>query len=294
MADDSSFNPALSIIVPIYNVESYIWDCLISIQRQIYQDFEVLMIDDGSTDRSADICKQFTADKRFVCIHKENGGVSSARNLGLDMAQGRYIGFVDPDDYISPDYYSSMIAKLENEDADICQCEWLTMIEESGKELGRTQSFRSRNDLFIVLELGSVVWDKVFKKEIFLITRFDESLRMYEDVEVYSRILRPDIKLVFSDSGTYFYRVREKSLSHKFYTVESFENLAQACRNIRSYYDRYVGDCNYKRENLEKIYSFEKNGKAHMFIQNFVAIAGEHSRKKLGKSILFDMLTRMR
>ncbi len=87
-------SPLLSIIIPIYNVEKYIESCLRSIVAQLFKDYEVLLIDDGSTDGSADVCKLFTRDKRFVYVYKENGGVSSARNLGLDMAKGKYISFV--------------------------------------------------------------------------------------------------------------------------------------------------------------------------------------------------------
>lgn len=293
MAGGSGFNPALTIIVPIYNVEKYIDECLRSIVAQTFRDYEVLMIDDGSTDGSSYICKRFSEDERFAYIYKENGGVSSARNLGLELSKGKYIGFVDPDDCISSDFYSSMIAKLESESADICQCEWLTTIDETGRVLLQGKSYRSRNDSLVVLEFGSVVWDKIYKKDIFHIARFDENLKLYEDVEIFSKILYHDIKMVFSDSGTYFYRVRDKSLSHRFYSMESYANVQRACESLQEYYNECKKDNAYKQENLEKIRSFEVNAKASMFIQNFMSVAGEHARKKTNKSILFEMLIRM-
>ena len=91
----------ISIIVPVYNVDAYIRDCLNSIARQTYKNIEVIMVDDGSTDASGQICDRYCElDERFHVIHKKNGGVSSARNSGLEAARGEYIGFVDPDDWI--------------------------------------------------------------------------------------------------------------------------------------------------------------------------------------------------
>lgn len=277
----------LSIIIPIYNVEEYIGKCLCSIAEQTYTDYEVLMIDDGSTDGSAAICKQFTGDKRFVYFYKENGGVSSARNLGLDLSKGKYIGFIDPDDYISADFYSSMIEKLEREEADMCQCQWLTRIDESGNILLQEESIRERDDYMIALKYAGAVWDKVYRRSLFKMARFDASMSLYEDLEVFSKILRPDIKLVFSDSGTYFYRYRNKSLSHKFYKTDSYSDITKACGNLRKYYNENDAS------QIAKLNAFEINAKGCMFVNNFIQIRKEHKKKNTKKSILFDMFEQM-
>ena len=99
----------ISIIVPIYNVELYLEKCIESIINQTYKDIEVILINDGSTDKSGIICDKYAKiDDRIIVLHKENGGVSSARNKGLDIAKGDYIAFVDPDDYIEPNMYEEM------------------------------------------------------------------------------------------------------------------------------------------------------------------------------------------
>ena len=110
-------NPRISIIIPIYNAEKYLYATLDSIVKQDFKDFEVLLVDDGSSDSSAEICKTFIEkDKRFLYFWKENGGVSSARNYGLEKATGIYISFVDNDDYMFPDFLDTMINNIDDND----------------------------------------------------------------------------------------------------------------------------------------------------------------------------------
>ena len=113
----------ISIIVPVYKVESYLSRCIDSILAQTYQNFELILIDDGSPDCCGEICDNYAKkDDRIIIIHKPNGGLSSARNVGLDLATGDYIGFVDSDDYISINMYSDMIKLLEVNGLDIIIC----------------------------------------------------------------------------------------------------------------------------------------------------------------------------
>ncbi len=115
----------LSIIVPVYNVEKYLHKCVDSILSQTLTDFECILVDDGSTDNSSVICDEYAAkDPRIVVIHKQNGGLSSARNTGLDISQGDYIGFVDSDDWIEPEMYMYMYTYANDNSCDMmcCQC----------------------------------------------------------------------------------------------------------------------------------------------------------------------------
>ena len=106
-------NKLISIIIPVYNVEKYLEDCLNSVVNQTYKNLEIILIDDGSTDNSGKICDLYAKkDNRIVVIHKENAGVSSARNVGLKIAKGLYIGFVDPDDYIAEDMYEILYQNI--------------------------------------------------------------------------------------------------------------------------------------------------------------------------------------
>ena len=113
-------NELISVVVPIYNVENYLRYCLDSIVSQTYQDFECLLINDGSPDNSADICREYVGkDARFKYFEKENGGVSSARNLGIEHSEGEYITFIDPDDWVESDYLEVLYRALLEEQADI-------------------------------------------------------------------------------------------------------------------------------------------------------------------------------
>lgn len=114
-------NPLVSVIIPIYNVEEYLLDCLSSVFAQTYPNFEVILIDDGSTDNSAKIAEEYINDKKhFRLIKKENGGVSSARNCGISEANGKWITFIDSDDFVEPEYLSCMVEGLQKHPADVC------------------------------------------------------------------------------------------------------------------------------------------------------------------------------
>ena len=113
----------ISVIVPIYNVEQYLYQCIDSIIAQTYTNLEIILVDDGSTDSSGEICDKYASvDCRIVVIHKKNGGLSEARNAGINVATGDYIGFVDSDDYIFPDTYRGMIEACENNNCEIAVC----------------------------------------------------------------------------------------------------------------------------------------------------------------------------
>ena len=125
----------LSIIVPVYNLENYLCKCIDSILGQTYRDFEVLLVDDGSTDSSLSICLQYAeTDSRICVFHKDNGGASSARNLGLEKARGQYISFIDGDDFIEPDLYERLLEDLLKTNADISCCQ-LDRIDRKGKHI---------------------------------------------------------------------------------------------------------------------------------------------------------------
>ena len=124
----------ISIIIPIYNQEKYLNKCLTSIQNQSYSNFEVLLIDDGSTDNSGKICDYFSGiDSRFFVFHNKNVGVAAARNIGLENANGELIGFVDPDDWIEPEMYEYLISLYNKYFADIISCERLEVFDENTK-----------------------------------------------------------------------------------------------------------------------------------------------------------------
>ena len=213
----------ISIIVPIYNVEKYLPKCIESILAQTYKDFELILVDDGSPDNSPQICDEYAKkDDRVIVIHKPNGGVSSARNAGLDRATGQYIGFVDPDDYITSDMYTFMIDGMKKSGANMAICGY-DYINENGK-VERPYNVRE-NELLTQKQFMSmqfdmpptirhVVWNKVFKADIFNGTRFPEGLHSSEDVYVLIECAKRLTKAVFIHQPLYKNLVRSGSATH--------------------------------------------------------------------------------
>ena len=180
----------LSVIVPVYGVEIYLEKCVRSILAQTYRNLEIILVDDGSPDRCPEMCDAFAAeDERVVVIHKENGGLSSARNAGIEIARGEYIGFVDSDDYILPEMYSVMCNALCTQNADICICSY-QKVDEEGKKIA-TGGSPIQNQMFtqkqILEKLGEaqnwyyvITPTKLYKAEILKKVRFEEG-RLHED-----------------------------------------------------------------------------------------------------------------
>ena len=186
-------NPLLSIIVPIYNVEPYLRKCLDSIRNQTLKDFECIMIDDGSPDNCGTICDEYALnDSRFTAIHQENKGVSEARNAGLDVAHGKYIGFIDPDDWVESKMYEIMCETLQkNEHIDITICN-ICSYAENGDVLGNSlvglneEKIIDRDTLLKSLygmpdPYGGGVVNKCFRSEVAKKVKFRSDIVMAED-----------------------------------------------------------------------------------------------------------------
>lgn len=180
--------PLVSIIVPIYNVERYLNKCIDSIINQTLSNIEIILVNDGSTDNCGRIIDEYAnRDSRIVIIHKENGGQSSARNKGLDIAKGKYIGFVDSDDWIDHNMYENLYREIEESNSDICVCS-RRAYSETGELSNQidlpVEEFRfDKNSLqdYIVNRLfykhTVVVWNKIYKREI-----IEENSIRFEDV----------------------------------------------------------------------------------------------------------------
>ena len=210
----------ISVIVPVYNVESYLPKCLDSIIAQTYTDLEILIIDDGSTDRCGAICDSYAErDRRIRVFHTENRGLSAARNLGLDHAKGEYIGFVDSDDWIEPDMYEVLLRKAEETGADVVTCRFYQEYTD------RTETFPGPENEFAVKgdeilrtyllskEICQDSWNNLFKAELFQTLRYPEG-RSFEDIATKYLLLQKAEKLVYIPSCLLHYRNRKHSLSN--------------------------------------------------------------------------------
>lgn len=215
----------LSIIVPVYNVKTYIDRCIHSILTQTYSDIELILIDDGSTDGSSLLCDEWAKnDKRIVVVHKVNEGVSSARNYGLNIAKGDYITFVDSDDFIAPETYSeNMEYLLEHRDVDILQYPYCHYFDEnaimnfhrplSTLLVGKEQIFKN---WWSGSPLEYVSWNKIYKRDIWNDIRFNVG-HTSEDTWLVADFVKKATSLYISDKGLYYYqRDREYSYTYQY------------------------------------------------------------------------------
>lgn len=200
----------LSIIVPVYNVKPYLKDCVESIINQTYKNLQILLVDDGSTDGSQDICDEYARkDSRIVVIHKENGGLSTARNEGMDRAEGEYIAFVDSDDWLEPNMYDAMITQLEKYDADLVACSFFECKGDEKKAVGDSKNVTvlDKEEIFINKnQLRFLAWNKVFRKSLVEGLRFVPG-QVYEDFHFCRQVFLQTKKLIYLDVPFYDYRV---------------------------------------------------------------------------------------
>lgn len=214
-------SPLVSIIVPIYNVEPYLRRCLDSLLGQTLGNIEFILVNDGSTDNSLDICNEYVLrDSRFSLINKENGGPSDARNVGLSCANGAYIGFVDPDDWVSHDMYEYLLNGIQKYNADIAVCDYYNVWQWNAKSVRRVpinqvEVYRGKAILeaLLTLKIANYAWNKLYKKEL-----WDSGIRYpkgkkYEDVRTTYKLFSIASAIVSLPEPKYFYLRRENSIS---------------------------------------------------------------------------------
>ena len=209
-------NSKISIIVPIYNVEIYLEECIESIVNQTYKNIEIILIDDGSTDKSGEICDKYSKkDSRVKTIHQENKGIGQARNVGLQYATGEYIGWVDSDDIISNNMYEVLLKNMIKEDAQISCCNYKRTKDklEAFCENEKGDIEVKNEKLIIDMIRGPItcfLWDKLFRRELFNDIKFTNH-KVGEDFLVVTKILSENPKVVITNGCYYFYRYREGS-----------------------------------------------------------------------------------
>ncbi len=217
----------ISIIIPVYNVEKYLDECINSVVNQTYQNTEILLIEDGSTDTSPEICAEWKKrDSRIKVWHQKNRGVSSARNKGMEMAGGKYLLFVDADDYIDEAYVQGLYEKLDI--ADIVICGYSRVTETQRQILIGKEGFLSREDLFYHAVCTNIVhgaaWNKIFRKNIIenKKIRFHENIAVGEDMVFVIEYLQYCRSYYYVNSARYFYRKNEQSVMNDTYSSRQF------------------------------------------------------------------------
>ncbi len=201
----------ITVIIPVYNLENYLENCVYSVMNQTYKNLQIILVDDGSTDCSGKMCDELAMkDQRIQVIHKENGGLSDARNAGIDLAEGKYIGFVDGDDYVDNDMYETLYTAICNAHADIASCgihqksDYGDIIKCSKKiqildKMQTYETFFIQND-----SIDCSCCNKLFNKSIFEILRFKKGIQS-EDFEFLYQAFDIIKLLVCVNKAKYYY-----------------------------------------------------------------------------------------
>lgn len=221
--------PLISVIVPVYNVENYLGRCLSSICRQKYTNLEILLVNDGSTDASPQICENFAQkDARMKVFHKSNGGLSDARNYGIEHAEGEYITFVDSDDFIGEEYIAILFDAMcnTNSDISICESQKFFRIENippkkqkiNIKEYSGYEAFKG----FCYQSLPITAWGKLYKRKLFEKIRFPKD-RIYEDFGTIYKLFLKANHVTYINDIQYFYFQRSDSIMGQKFTPKNMD-----------------------------------------------------------------------
>lgn len=232
--------PKVSVVIPVYNVEAYLKRCVDSVIGQTYQNIEIVLVDDGSTDSSGKICDEYRENcDRVRVVHQENGGVSLARNTGVDTASGDYVVFVDSDDYAMPTYVEYLVGLALEFDAELAMCGH-TVICEDGKRLNYVSDFRGVYDKKDCQEkilyqevLGTSPWGKIYAKRLFEKVRFPAG-RLYEDAATVYLFVDEANKIAVGGKPQYYYMVRQNSIVTKTFSRSKLD-LLWATDNMAEY-----------------------------------------------------------
>ena len=291
----------ISVIVPVYNVEEYLEECLESIQKQTYSDIEVILVNDGSTDRSKEICEQYCEkDSRFKLVNQENKGLSGARNRGMLESKGEFISFVDSDDVLKEDMLEQLIKQMTSEDIDIVEC-WYT---NEKQELGLTTPknvkiiFQGNSKEALVslcrdniVRLNAVA--KLFRRQVIINFPFLEGL-FYEDVYGGIGILKNIRKMVKINYIGYYYRVRQGSIMNREFNIKNLD-LFTICDKLEQLYQGDTDSLAYIHRRLFHLvlmhvvdyHIFEGNPYKEKYVEYLNRYAGASSRSLVMRAYHF-------
>lgn len=234
-------SPAISVIVPVYKAENYLHRCVDSLLAQTFTDFEVLLVDDGSPDRSGEICDEYAQkDDRVRVFHKENGGVSSARNVGIDNALGEYTIHADPDDWVEPNMLEELYKKAQEEDADMVICDFY--VNENSKQYYKSQQPTKVIDIQIVRKdfinkLHGSTCNKLVRASCYKENniRFNESISFCEDKLFICEILKFINCVSYLNKAFYHYdqTINENSLVKRTFTERNYNDRLYVCELLK-------------------------------------------------------------
>ena len=251
-----------SIIIPVYNVEKYISKCLDSILNQTYSNYEVIIVNDGTKDNSVSVINKYLTDERFKLYNKENGGLSSARNYGINYVTGEYILFIDSDDYIEPDLLNNFNNILIKKEYDLVKYN-INVVDDNynliRKEIGLDKSSEIDMKTLLSLEFSEPAWAYTYKTNFFKKNNFMYSVgRIHEDFGLTPLIILRALNIYYLDYYGYNYVQRENSIVH------GMEKNIKRCNDMLFHFDNLYSiistDDKIGEEDKEYIYSYLANG----------------------------------
>ena len=282
--------PKISIIVPVYNVEKYIDKSLKSLVNQTLQDIEIIIVNDGTQDKSVDIIERYVKENptKIKYYEKENGGLSSARNYGLEYATGEYIAFLDSDDYVEKSMYEEMYNLAKKENADMVECDFIWEWEYGKKVYDKRREYKTKEEM--MKKPRVVAWNKIYKREIIkkYKIRFPEGL-IYEDMEFFYKLLPHLNKISYINKYFVHYTQREDSITNK--QTKKVEDIFKILDNI---FDYYIEQSLYNKYEKELKY-MSRRILLGSSLKRIFKIKNSHLRRKmLLKTIIFLLKFRKR
>lgn len=240
----------VSVVVPIYNVKDYLVDCINSIRNQTYMNLDIILVDDGSTDDSAQICDEMAhQDERISIIHKDNGGLSDARNVGLKVSKGEFIIFIDSDDLISKTMIEEMVESITENNADISACSFRTF--EDSNDISFLDNLEMKTSVVEGKELvarlyrgeyGDIAftaWNKLYKKRIFIENGIEYPIgKLYEDTFTTFKLLYKAKQVALINEQLYYYRIRKGSIMNSYITKKKTIDWIDADREAPLFFKR--------------------------------------------------------
>ena len=289
-------SPLITVIIPVYNVKQYLRRCLDSVIEQTYKNLEIIIVNDGSTDTSEKICAAYKSkDERIILINKDNGGLSDARNAGLNIASGDYIFFIDSDDYVSCDIVRILCRDAKENNADIAVASFQNFNETTPKKLdgcnGKTKVLDTKEALESMLyqkDCTNSAWGKLYKRKLFNNIRYPKG-KTCEDIPVTYRLFARAKKITMNSSKLYYYYQRSSSIINSPFTLDRFDALkftSDETAFIREKYPEILKSA-FCREVMESVYILRKIGKKNEEF-SVAFLKAKMVLKSTRKEVLFD------
>lgn len=293
-------NELVSIVIPVYNVKQYLNKCIESVINQSYTNIQIILVDDGSTDGSAELCDiQSKLDSRIEVIHKPNGGLSDARNAGIDRSKGDWICFIDSDDFVSTDYVGRMLDVAIQNNAEIAICDPVHVFESGDAVFTKEKKTKVYANTDAIKEMWYQrsflfsAWAKIYRRDLFNKNRFTKGI-IYEDVDIMHEVFILASKIVYIDAKLYAYVHREGSITTQKFSAREFDIL-KICKKLVDFAEAYPADVR------KAALAYGVVGNMRIFIsapsnneyEEYVHITKSYLERN-GVKVLFDMNTRLK